>query len=399
VIEVLFWGAFALVAFTYVVFPLLVLLRGRAMGKPPVTADITPRVSLIIVAHNEARSIGEKIENVLALDYPRDQLEVIVASDGSNDGTDEVVKRYVGGIVRLRSLPRRGKAPALNSAVAASTGEILVFSDANSMYARDALRSLLRPFADPGVGGVAGNQRYASHGRSTGSGEGEIRYWDIDRALKRAEGAAGNTISATGAIYAIRRSLFQEVPDGVTDDFVTSTRVIAQGKRLVFAPGAVAFEPVAGSSGLEFGRKVRVMTRGLRGVLVMRELLNPLRYGFYSIQLFCHKVLRRLMVFPLLLLVVLNPWLLPQGEVYRWAMVAQLALYGSALAYLLLRTTPFGRLRWLGIPFFFCLVNAAALVATWNVVRGHRIDRWEPKRSARGTSGQVEERGKAPGRA
>jgi len=399
VIEILFWSAAGLIVFTYLAFPLLVLLRGRAMGRPPAAADITPRISLIIVAHNEAHSIGEKIENVLDLDYPRSQLEVIVASDGSNDGTDDVVSRYVGGTVRLQSLPRRGKAPALNAAVAASTGEILVFSDANSMLARDALRALLRPFADAEVGGVAGNQRYEAHPGSAASGEGERRYWDLDRAMKRAEGAAGNTISATGALYAIRRSLFQEVPDGVTDDFVTSTRVIAQGKRLVFAPGAVALEPVAGSSGLEFGRKVRVMTRGLRGVLVMRELLNPLRYGFYSVQLFCHKVLRRLMVFPLLLLLVLNPFLIREGEIYRWAMAAQLVLYGCSLAYLLLRNTRWGRARLLSIPFFFCMVNAAALVATWNVVRGHRIDRWEPKRAAHGASRSVEGREKAPGHA
>lgn len=379
-IEFLFWSAAGLVAFTYVVFPLLVLLRGRVMRRPCTTAEITPRVSLIIAAHNEVDSIGKKLENVLALVYPRSQLEVIIASDGSNDGTDEVVRQHVGDTVRLLSLPRRGKASALNAAVAVSTAEILVFSDANSLYASDALRALVRPFADPKVGGVAGDQRYVADGELRGSGEGERRYWDLDRALKRAEGAAGNSISATGAIYAIRRSLFQDVPDGVTDDFVTSTRVIAQGSRLVFAPGAVALEPVASSSGLEFGRKVRIITRGLRGVLVMRELLNPFRFGFYSVQLFCHKLLRRFMVFPLLVLLFLNPFLLGEGDVYRWAMAAQVGLYGSSLAYLLLRNTRFGRLKVLTIPFFFCLVNAAALVATWNVVRGYRIDRWEPKR-------------------
>jgi cellulose synthase/poly-beta-1,6-N-acetylglucosamine synthase-like glycosyltransferase len=386
VIEFLFWCAAGLVAFTYGIFPLILLVRGRAMHRPIATREVTPRVSIIIAAHNEANGIGEKLENVLALDYPRGQLEVVVASDGSNDATEEVVRRYAGDSIRLLALPRRGKATALNAAVAASSGEILIFSDANSLYTPDALRALVRPFADPEVGGVAGNQCYAADDRAAGNGEGERRYWAMDRALKRAEGAAGSTISATGAIYAIRRSLFQQVPDGVTDDFVTSTRVIAQGKRLVFAPAAVAIEPVADSSELEFGRKVRIMTRGLRGVLMMRELLNPLRYGFYSIQLLWHKVLRRLMVFPLLVLLLLNPFLLQQGEIYRWILAAQVGFYGASLAYLVLRDTALGRLKPLAVAFFFCMVNAAALVATWNIVRGHRIDRWEPKRAtARGS--------------
>ena len=378
--EILFWGAAGLIAFTFVIFPVLLLLRGRAMRRPWKSGESAPRVSLIIAAHNEAHCIGKRLENILALDYPRDRLEVLLASDGSSDGTCEVAARYAGDGVTVLPLPRRGKAGALNAAVARSTGEILVFSDANSLFVPEALRLLVRPFADPEVGGVAGNQRYLSGGAQGEGGEGERRYWDFDRALKQAEGAAGSTISATGAIYAIRRSLFKDVPDGVTDDFVISTRVVAQGKRLVFEPGAVAFEPVAGSSDLEFGRKVRIVTRGLRGVLVMRELLNPLRFGFYSVQFLWHKVLRRLMVFPLLVMLLLNPLLLGSGDLYRWSMAAQAGFYGSALAYLLFRNTSLGRLKLLSIPFFFCLVNAAALLATWNLVRGYRIDRWEPKR-------------------
>jgi cellulose synthase/poly-beta-1,6-N-acetylglucosamine synthase-like glycosyltransferase len=393
VIEVIFWSAAGLIAFTYAGFPLLLFLRGRALPRPHATADHTPRVSLIIAAYNEAHSIGDKLANVAALDYPHDRLEVIVASDGSNDGTDEVV-RQAGGAVRLLSLPRRGKASALNDAVAASTGEILVFSDANSLYTPDALRHLVRPFADPQVGGVAGNQRYQAGRGAEGSGEGEVRYWQFDRALKSAEGSAGNTISATGAIYAIRRELFIAVPDGVTDDFITSTRVIAQGRRLVFAPNAIALEPVSSTSDVEFGRKVRIMTRGFRGVVMMRELLDPFRHGFYAVQLLWHKVLRRLMVFPLIVVLVLNPFLLGAGAFYRWTMAAQALFYGAALARLVLRNTRWGRLRLLEIPFFFCLVNGAALVATWNVVRGHRIDRWEPKRPAQAEP-VVERRGKA----
>jgi cellulose synthase/poly-beta-1,6-N-acetylglucosamine synthase-like glycosyltransferase len=377
---VLFWTAMAAIVYTYVGFPLLLAVRGWQRPRPYRKGDITPRVSLILAAHNEAESIGAKLENALGLDYPRERLELLVASDGSDDGTNEIVAAYAGRDVTLLPLPRVGKAAALNAAAAAASGEILVFSDANSMYAPDAIRALVRPFADPGVGGVAGDQQYLN-GRANGAaGKGEQSYWNLDRRLKVWESRAGNTISATGAIYAIRRSLFQQVPAGVTDDFFTSTGVIAQGYRLVFAPGAIAYEPVATSAGREFGRKVRVISRGLRAVLLRRELLNPLHHGFYALQLFWHKLLRRLVVFPLLLLALVSPLLWRRGRFYRAATVAQLGFYGLAGAGWLLRETAWGSLKLFALPFYFCLVNAAALVATGNVLRGQRIERWKPER-------------------
>jgi cellulose synthase/poly-beta-1,6-N-acetylglucosamine synthase-like glycosyltransferase len=239
------------------------------------------------------------------------------------------------------------------------------------------------PFADPAVGGVAGNQCYTTQsGNATNAGE--HLYWNFDRKLKQSQSQAGNTISATGAIYAIRRTLFRTVPTGVTDDFVTSTSVIAQGYRLVFAPDAIAYEPVAASSGMEFGRKVRVITRGLRGVLIMRELLNPFHYGFYAVQLMSHKVLRRTAVFPLLMVFALSPLLWGHGLFYQIAAVLQVTFYGCALAGLVLARTSRARARRLNrlvtLPFFFCMTNAAAFLAVLNLVRGHRIDFWEPQR-------------------
>ena len=391
-IAVLFWAAVAVILFAYLLFPALIFLRGRLLSRPYQTAEITPPISMIIAAHNEADGIGAKLENILSLDYPRAQLEVIVASDGSNDGTNEIVRGYAGQGVTLLALPRQGKAPALDAAVAAAHGEILVFSDANSMYGPGALRALARPFADPEVGGVAGNQRYLSKKSVSLSGDGEKSYWNFDRRMKQSQSRSGNAISATGAIYAIRRSLFRGVPVGVTDDFAVSTDVIVQGWRLVFAPDAEAFEPVAGSGGAEFGRKVRVITRGLRGVLVVRcELLNPFRYGFYAFQLFAHKVLRRLVVFPLLLLLLISPLLWNQGLIYQIATVAQLAFYGCALLGLWLANTRLGRLKPFTIPYFFCMVNAACMIATFNLIRGHRIDFWEPQRQADSAAASVEQ--------
>jgi len=337
---------------------------------------------MIIAAHNEVASIGAKLDNILSLDYPRDKLEVLIASDGSNDGTNDIVRKYADHNVTLLALPRQGKAPALNAAVAASHSEVLVFSDANSMYHAGSLRALVRPFADSEVGGVAGNQVYLSKQANALSGDGEQTYWDFDRKLKQSQSKSGNAISATGAIYAIRRSLFRGVPVGVTDDFAVSTDVIAQGYRLVFAPDAIAYEPVAGTGGIEFGRKVRVITRGLRGVLVVRrELLNPFRFGFYAFQLFFHKVMRRLVAFPLILLLLVSPLLWGTGLVYQLATATQLVFYGGALLGLLMHNHKLGKLKIFTIPFFFCMVNIASLIASVNLIRGYRIDFWEPQRS------------------
>jgi cellulose synthase/poly-beta-1,6-N-acetylglucosamine synthase-like glycosyltransferase len=394
--RILFWASVLTVLCTYLLFPLLVLVRALVRARPHASADIRPSVSMVIAAHNEAAGIGAKLENVLSLDYPPDRLEVVIASDGSDDGTDEIVQRYVDRGVRLLSLPRQGKAPALNAAVGAARGEILVFSDANSLYAQDAIAALMRPFADPLVGGVAGDQRYVADGAGDAIAAGEQRYWNVDRMLKTAESRAGNVISATGAIYAVRRSLVRPVPDGVTDDFFTSTGVIAQGYRLVFAPDAVAFEPVAGSAELEFGRKVRVITRGLRGVLLRRELLDPRWHGFYAVQLLGHKVLRRLMVFPLGVAAATSPLLWRRGRIYRVATVLQAGFYGLGAMGMLLARRPIGRRKALVFPAFFCFVNVAALKAAWNVFRGRRIDRWEPRREPGHTPADA--RGVAPAR-
>jgi glycosyltransferase involved in cell wall biosynthesis len=378
----LFAAAAALVAYTYVLFPALVVLRARLRPRAYRTAPIEPSVSVVVAARNEAAAIGAKIDNLLALDYPSERLQVIVASDGSEDGTEAIARARADERVRVLALPRVGKAGALNAAVAEATGEILVFSDANSRYEAGALRALVAPFADPQVGGVAGDQRYVAGGDEAAVATGERRYWDLDRAIKRAESRAGNVISATGAIYAIRRSLFRPVPPGVTDDFATSTAVIAQGRRLVFAPAAMAFEPVGRSGEIEFERKVRVMTRGLNAVLARRELLDPRHHGFYAVQLLSHKVLRRLMALPLAVLAVTAGVLGRRSPPFRALAAAQASVYGLGAAGLLLGGRGGrARARVLALPAYFCLVNLASVRALWNVARRHDIDRWEPRRS------------------
>lgn len=378
--EFIFWFGAALLIYTFIGFPLLLLLRALLFPKPYQQAESDLRVSIVIAAYNEAEVIEARLRNATTLDYPADRLQVIVASDGSDDGTNDIVARFADDRVRLIALPRGGKHIALNAAVAQATGDILVFSDANSMYAPDALKQITRPFADPRVGGAAGDQRYVREGSDSAGSAGEHSYWNLDRVLKRLESASGNVISATGAIYAIRRSLFTPVAAAVTDDFYTSTRVIMQGYRLVFAEDAIAYEPTAKSQKSEFGRKVRIMTRGLNAVKQNRALLNPFRYGFYAVQLFTHKVLRRMLFIPLALIAVSNIALFDVNAFYQFTLIAQGLFYAAALIGALLDRGGIALPKLFVLPAYFCVSYWAAMLATWNVVRGRRIDRWSTHR-------------------
>jgi cellulose synthase/poly-beta-1,6-N-acetylglucosamine synthase-like glycosyltransferase len=377
----IFWLAIALIVYAYIGFSLLIIIVARFKNRRVQQKPITPRVSLIVPVWNEERAIAERLENALSLDYPAGALEIIVASDGSNDNTEVIVSKYETRGVRLLSFPRRGKIHALKDAVASATGEILVFSDANSMYKRDALRMLMRNFADPAVGGVCGNQIYLKAKKADATSQGEGMYWSFDKWLKRMESLTGSIVSAHGAIYAIRRSLYQPPASAaVTDDFAISTAVIEQGHRLVFEGEAIAYEEPTASAALEFGRKVRIMTRGLRGVLLRRRLLNPFRYGFYALELFSHKVLRRLV--PVLLLILLGAsfFLSTRNNFYLAATAAQMLFYLFAALGYSLRRHRLGRLKFFYIPFFYCLANAAALIAVIRIIRGKKVERWQPQR-------------------
>jgi cellulose synthase/poly-beta-1,6-N-acetylglucosamine synthase-like glycosyltransferase len=386
--RLLFWSSGAFLCYVYVGFPALVLLRGRLRRRPYGTADITPSVSVVIAAHNEAAVIRSRLENLLALDYPEDRIDVVVASDGSDDGTNEILEECGNERVRWLDLPRVGKAEALNAAVAAADGEVLVFSDANTIFRADAVRKLVRPLADPSVGGVAGNQIYLAteDGSGDSSEVGEREYWDFDRRLKVAQSAAGSVTGATGAIYAVRRTLFEPLRPEVNDDLLNSLRVIARGYRFVFETEAVAYEAASATASANFSRRVRVIVRGLRCVLVMRGLLDPRRHGFFSLQLLTHKVLFRTAVVPLAALAGASALLWKRGPVYRVATIGQALLYALGLSGTALSRRPVARTKLLALPAYFCLVNAASAKALWELGRGETHERWKPGRSSESSS-------------
>ncbi len=373
-------GILLVLIFAYAGFPALVWAFGKLRNRQVRRQPLTPKVSLVIAAYNEEQSLGRRLENALEMEYPPGNLEIIVASDGSVDGTESIASSFAPR-VRLLSLPRRGKIHALNQAAAQAEGEILVFSDANTHFEKDALRRLAANFADPEVGGVAGNKVYRHRKSAESSSKGEGLYWSYDKWLKGMETLTGSTVSGDGAIYAIRRSLYPRIDDAsVTDDFAISTAVIEQGFRLVFEERAMAYETAIPTADREFHRKVRLMTRGLRSVLLRKRLLNPFGYGFYSLVLFSHKVLRRLVPFFLIALLAVSLAGAGQSELLLAGSACQIAFYFLALAGLLLRQTRLGSRKWLFIPFFFCLANLAAMLAVLNVLAGKRIERWQPQR-------------------
>ena len=374
-----FWISTSLIGWVYVGFPILAWTRAKFRARPYWSAAVTPSVTIIVPAHNEERAIRRKLASIAALDYPADRIEVVVASDGSTDRTVEIARSAPDLRTSVLDLPRAGKAAALNAAVAEATGVILVFSDANSILDRSSIRNLVARFGDDAVGGVAGDQRY-DPGGSGGTQDGERSYWSFERALKGWESRAGNTISSTGALHAIRAALYRPVPDGLTDDFFISTGVIAQGYRLVFEPGAIAREPVATSTSEEYARKVRVAGRILATQLARRSLMDPRRHGFYAIQLLSHKLLRQLLFMPLAILGLVTPGLRKRGLVYRLAGVAQAAMYGLGVAGLAFRGHPLGASRALAIPAYFCMSYAAQAAAVARLLLGRRVTSWEHRR-------------------
>jgi cellulose synthase/poly-beta-1,6-N-acetylglucosamine synthase-like glycosyltransferase len=330
-------------------------------------------VALVTAARNEAACIAEKIANCRQQDYPQDRLEVVIASDGSEDATADTVRRVGGANVRLVELrPHRGKAVAVNRAVAATQAEILVFSDANSMFRPDAVSQLVRHFSDPDVGGVSGLLRPVNR-TGDASGEGEGLYWRYESWLKRLESDAGALIGANGAIHAMRRECYTVIPEGlINDDFFLSMKVLEQGKRVILEPSAVAVEETAPSLAAEFTRHVRDAAGHFQVLPHVTRMLGP-SSGFVAFGLWSHRVLRWIL-----------PFILPVGALASLSFgptsLHFLPGLGTALLCLLAAG---GWLLWrlgkpagpLYVPLYFVAVNLAVVVGFGRFARGRIV--WE----------------------
>jgi cellulose synthase/poly-beta-1,6-N-acetylglucosamine synthase-like glycosyltransferase len=370
-------GCLLALAYVFLGYPLalraLIWLRGR---REVAKAPITPPVTLVVSAFNEARVIRAKLENALALDYPLHLLDIVVISDASDDGTDEIVTGMASERVSLRrQVERRGKTAGLNAEVPTLRGDIVVFSDANAMYRADAIRNLVRNFADSKVGCVTGEARYVK-GAGGPADTGEHAYWDYEMQLKRLETAVGSMVGGDGAIYGIRKSLWQALPENAINDFLNPLQIVAAGWRNVYEPEAVAFEETAGDTRREYKRRVRIVSRSWRAVFQAPATLNPARVGLFSFCLVSHKVMRwwaPLLLVAAAIAAAVMAWSVLHTVEGWWAALGVLSLLGLVLA------TPWGR-RQASLTGYFLVLATASLVGVVKGTLGRVSGVWTPPR-------------------
>jgi cellulose synthase/poly-beta-1,6-N-acetylglucosamine synthase-like glycosyltransferase len=387
-VAVSFWVCLAALAFAYAGYPLLVWALARCFGRvvaPPAAADADlPTVSLLIAAHNEEEVIDERLRNALAMDYPADRLEIVVVADGCSDATPEIVRGYAGrGVRLLESGVRRGKATALNTAFPQLAGEVVLLSDANTYTDRGALRHLVRWFRDPDVGVVCGRLVLTD---PRGGRNADSLYWKYETFLKRCESRLGALLGSNGAIYAIRRRLFEPIPrQTILDDFVIPLQAkLRTGCAIVYDCEAVAREETPPDVRAEFRRRSRIGAGGFQSIGLLWRLLDP-RRGWVAFTFLAHKVLRWLCPFFMLGLLLSNA-LLGAEPFYRSALAGQVGFYALSLLATLVPGR-FRALKPLRLTTMFTSMNAALLLGFWRWLLGGQSGTWERTVRLAGASG------------
>ena len=370
---ILFWLSAGAIVYTHLGYPLLLMglarvKRERRPFKPRGTGSASehlPTVSLIVPAYDEEGVIADKVANALALDYPRDRLQVIVASDGSADATADRARAAGAGLVL--ELPPGGKVTALNAAAEQAAGEILAFSDANSVWARDALHRLVAPFADPGVGYACGQVRFLDPDGNNLEGA----YWRYEMAVREAESALAGVTAGNGAIYAVRRDAYIPLAASGSHDLSFPFLLAKRRRRSVYAPAARAEEKMVPTIEGEFARKRRMMV-GLWDIVLGEGMLSPRGYpSLYAFEVFSHRLLRYLSPLLHVVALVANAFLLGSGWFYVLTFVLQLALIAAALLGRRVQSTPFRIAR------YYVLTTTSIAAGLWDRVRHGAGGRWE----------------------
>ncbi len=369
----------AILVYVFIIYPTLILLLDSRETRP-VTPRWTelPSVTMVFSAHNEEQSVSQKLENSLSLNYPEDKFNIIVVDDGSTDHTAEVIEKFESNRVNLVKLSKKGgKTAALNQAVKVADGEVLVFTDANSIYHSDAILHLVRLFDSDGkIGVVSGILKYQQHPEAVS--DEESRYWRMEVRLKEAESNLGSMLGAVGSIYAMPRDLFEPLREDLISDFITPLLLAKKGYRTVFQPKAVTVEMGTRSLRSEFRRKKRIVQRGLYGLLAHKELINPFASGMLAIKLWSHKVMRWLT--PIWLLVLLfSTWTLQEQAIFSLLLYLQLLGYAMGSAGLLIHLMGIkpGILRF---PAYVLMTLGAAISGVWGALTGKKVVTWEPQR-------------------
>lgn len=374
----LFWLSSLLIIYIYVGYPLLLKVLPQRAGTIDPAAPEHPKVTVLIPAFNEAAVIEDTIRNKLAQQYPADALEVIVISDESEDGTDDIVQKIAAEDARVklvRQSPRQGKTAGLNLAIPQASGEILVFSDANSHYDDKAIQELVNCFRDPEVGYATGKMVYVNEDGSL-VGDGCSAYMKYENFMRALETRISSVVGVDGGIDAMRKDLYQPMNPDQLPDFVQPLKVVTQGKRVVYCESALLNEEALNSSDKEFRMRVRVSLRAYWAMSDMRHLFNPSRYGLFALQLISHKLLRYLAFIPLVIAFISNALITGYSGFYVLTFLIQLAFYGAAAVAALSENS---NNRWLGLAHYFCLINLAAAKAFVKFLRGEKIVMWKPR--------------------
>ncbi|KAA3612087.1 MAG: glycosyltransferase family 2 protein [Calditrichaeota bacterium] len=378
--EWLLWFNIGMIIYVYAGYPVLLLLVQKTGRRKYIDKkNSEPKVALVISAYNEEEVIAGKLENSRALDYPAEKLDIVVISDCSEDDTDKIVSSFDTQNIKLYRLDERGgKTAGLNEVIPQLDAEIVIFSDANAIYDKNVVRKVVQNFADPTVGVVTGESRYAIDAGDY-STENENLYWRYELALKQLESDIGSLVGGDGAIYAIRHSLYRPMQKSDLSDFVNPLQIVSMGYRNVYEAEAFSYEKGGESFEKEFRRKVRIVNRAWRGMMTMRHVLNPFRFGFFAIQALSHKLLRWLVPVFMILAFFSNLFLYGENILYNGIFAVQVIFYLFAF---------FGRLyqgrektpALFYIPYYFSLVNFASLKGIienyfgrtytfWNTVR------------------------------
>jgi cellulose synthase/poly-beta-1,6-N-acetylglucosamine synthase-like glycosyltransferase len=377
--QIIFWLAIAALFYVYAGYPLLVWLVSLAFPKKINRTEFEPQVTILITAYNEEKAIRAKLENTLAVDYGRDKLEILVASDGSTDKTDEIVKEFASkGVKLFRQEGRVGKTYTQNKAVEQASGEIILFSDATTNYQPDVLREILPNFADETIGCAAGKLIYVDNTASN-VGKGAKSYWNYETFLKEAESRACSLIGASGCLYAVRKSAYREMYPEACSDFLICTVIYEQGLRSIYEPKAVCFEDTNQQTDKEIKMRVRVIGQTFTDLWRNRKMMNPLRSGFYAIELISHKVLRYAVPLFLLLIFAANAVLMRDSLFFEIIFLLQIAFYFlAALGWLIEKLG--AKIGVFALPHYFVLANLASVFGFYKFLRGERYATWEPIR-------------------
>lgn len=378
---IFFWAMLGLVIYVYLVYPVCIWLVSKIRPFAVRKEQTKPLISVIIAAYNEEQSIEEKLENTLALDYPRNMVEIIVVSDGSTDSTEAIARGYEEAGVKVVALPTNsGKSEAQNAGIAEASGEILLFADADILLKPENLNNLATWFGDDRVGCVIGRHSFQNVAAS-GVSRGEGAYWRYESWLRDRESKAGNLAVGSG-LLGLRKELASRLDPNVGEDMVLPLRTAIAHKKVVYAKDVVSYSVVLPEQSKDLlSVKARIVSKDLRGLWLNRTILNPIRYPLYSWGLLSHKLLRWLVPFFLIGVLVANCFLLG-STFYLATLIAQLAMYGLAAVGLALEKT--GRNPGpTSIPLSFCVVNLAALMGVLRFISGKKSGRWVPVREAK----------------